>query len=138
MRVEEGEGLAGAIGNLVMVDDDDVHAHLVAEADAVVIAGATVARDDERTARGGEIMGIGLAKAVTVSATCHTGRNRPTGAVQEVGQQRTGGHPVDVVVAKDADGLAINDGSLDALDRGGKARHGERSLGGAKIGQAWL
>jgi hypothetical protein len=68
MGVKQRQGLAGALRNLMVVDDDDFDAEIAAVADGVVVAGAAVASDDQRAAGRCQVVGIALAEAIAFAA----------------------------------------------------------------------
>jgi hypothetical protein len=133
MRIQQRQRLRRTLRHLVMVDDNHVDSHLFAGRQRLVITGAAVAGHNQVAAEAGQIMRIGLAKAVTISATgnarCH---GRP-GSIQEVGQQRAGGDSIDIVVTKNAHRLAIEHRPLEPLDSHRKAGHRQHTLGRTQV-----
>ena len=136
VRIDERERVGVALGNLVVIDDDDVDAAGARDGERIVIAGAAVAGDDHRAAGVGEAHGVFGAEAVAGVAAGDAPNDAAAGVAEERREQRAAGDAVDVVVAEDADGLALGERARQAIDGDGETGHRRVAVGAAQLGEA--
>ena len=110
VRGVRGDGIPDGLGGRrrrhgVVIDDDDVDVALAGDGDGVEVAGAAIAGDDELGAAVQEGGGHLGREAVALIAVRHRRLDAGADRAEEAGEQRRGGHAVDVVVAEDADDL---------------------------------
>ena len=128
LRVDQGDGGGRGRGDLVVVQDDDVHAALAQPGDGVDGGRAAVHREQQRD---GEflqaVLHAVLAEAVAfVHAMRQVVMSRPAEGAEHFEQQRGGGDAVHVVIAEDDEGFVAFAGLEQALDGGGHVRQQER------------
>ncbi len=112
-RVDEHGSLGERVGERVVIRDDQFKAKFLGEAGLRHARDATVDRDDEAGAVGGERpQRIGVEAVALLESIGHIPRGRRVDRLEASGKDRRGTHPVGVVVAIDHD--------LSACSRGGK------------------
>ena len=137
LRVHQGNGGRGGVGDLMVVEHERIDAPLAQPGDGFNGGGAAINGQKQRRRMFGEaILHAGLTEAVAfVHAVRQVGADLPAERGENFGEQRRGSHAVHVVVAEDDERFVTLARGEEAFDSSAHVREQERI---GKILQAGL